>query len=59
MKPTGYMRYRVNWRGKVILQLEFEYEYFDHCSITSYTKYKWRDARPQDITMKEFKNGRT
>lgn len=42
-------RYRVNWRGKLILQVQYEYNVYGYFGdIDTYTA--WRDATVEDVT---------
>lgn len=43
-------RFRVNWRGKIILQREKKYiKMDDYPSYDSYTVTVWEDATAQDM----------
>ena len=46
MKLTDRKRFRVDKKGKLILQVEEKY--FDIAYST--TEYRWRDAKVEDIT---------
>jgi hypothetical protein len=52
---TGKTRYRANWRGKIILQVEYAYRCLPAGARPTangggiVTKYEWRDARVSDI----------
>lgn len=43
MSITGATRFRSNWRGKLILQVQYQ-EPFD-----GYVVFHWRDARTEDL----------
>lgn len=56
---TGKTRYRTNWRGKLILQVEYKKQYIDNSYQASFSgshpdDFKifngyWRDAKLKDI----------
>ena len=49
---TGSTRYRTNWLGKVILQVqEHGRMYCTNTNSTSPMQYKWRDATLQDLVI--------
>ncbi|PRA46676.1 hypothetical protein [Brucella pituitosa] len=51
MKLTGRTRYRTNWRGKLILQVEeagIEVDY-DLYHVESHNVTSWRDAKVVDL----------
>lgn len=47
---TGKRRHRTNWRGKLILQVEYTYDL--SCSFDSWPRLclRWRDAKAEDVT---------
>ena len=45
---TGVTRYRTNWRGQLILQVEF-YMIYDSVTFTESPPPHWRDARVSDL----------
>ena len=52
MSLTGSTRYRTNWRGKLILQVEYialVVENMGNCVECSDQAF-WRDARTQDLS---------
>lgn len=57
MKLTGRTRYRTNWRGKLILQVEFTRRYCHDLNGSGYydegETTHWRDAKAEDIINKE------
>jgi len=50
-KLTGRIRYRTSWNGKLILQVEENWE--DECmyNTTLNKGRKWRDAKIEDLTV--------
>lgn len=56
---TGRTRFRINWRGKVVLQVEYSRHYFDDLNGSGYydsgTTQNWRDARAEDLINQEVK----
>lgn len=42
-------RYRVNWRGKLILQVQYEYNKYSYFGDI-YSCKAWRDATVEDVT---------
>lgn len=50
---TGRYRYRTNWRGNLILQVEHTYIREDMSSpiCESYTVTEWRDAKVADVRL--------
>jgi hypothetical protein len=49
---TGKFRYRSNWRGKLILQIEVTYQH-NHCEGMDFSHYTlWRDATVSDLPLK-------
>lgn len=57
MKLTGRTRYRTNWRGKLILQVEYTTHYCRDLNGSGYydegEKVSWRDARAEDLINRE------
>jgi len=57
MKLTGRTRYRTNWRGKLILQVEFSRSYCHDLNGSGYydegTTTHWRDATAEDLINRE------
>lgn len=51
---TGKFRFRTNWFGKLILQVE--YTYHDYAGDSSTERRNWRDARVEDLTLLEPSN---
>lgn len=51
---TGKFRFRTNWFGKLILQVE--YTYIDFVADSSTERRNWRDARVEDLTLLEPKD---
>lgn len=51
---TGKFRFRTNWFGKLILQVE--YTYIDYVGDSSTDRRNWRDARVEDLTLLEPSN---
>lgn len=51
---TGKFRFRTNWAGKLILQVQ--YEYYDYEGDSSTKKTNWRDAKVEDLTLLEPSN---
>jgi hypothetical protein len=55
VKFTGNTRYRVGWRGRLILQAEYEYRYLPAGAIPSPSGdnfargTEWRDANVSDV----------
>lgn len=51
IKHTGKVRYRVGWFGKLILQVEEQYQTYCHEGGGSYSpEFKgWRDAKVEDL----------
>ena len=51
-KPTGKHRYRTNWRGQLVLQLQFEGLLTRYLGGKIDTQWAtgWRDARLEDLT---------
>jgi len=56
MKLTGRTRYRSNWRGKLILQVEYSQHHVKDLNGSGYyddwDTLHWRDARPEDLINK-------
>lgn len=55
MKLTGRTRYRTNWRGKLILQVEYTQHYCNDLNGSGYydqwdANY-WRDASLKDVNV--------
>lgn len=49
---TGVIRYRTSWRGKLILQVEYEFPHQGH--------FRWRDATERDVfELKKIRNSQT
>ena len=48
MRLTGKKRFRVDKKGRLILQVQ--YSYLGMGGIYSSTEYVWRDAKVEDIT---------
>lgn len=50
---TGRTRHRANWRGKLILQVEYEVAFCHDLNGSGYydtgTTLRWRDARAIDL----------
>lgn len=44
------IRFRVNWRGKLILQMLIEETDFGVPNVTD-KRLRWRDARPEDLRL--------
>lgn len=56
MMLTGRTRYRTNWRGKIILQVEetgVEFDY-DRYHIECQSVTSWRDAKVVDLHLFRF-----
>lgn len=57
MTITGRTRYRTNWRGKIILQVEYTRFYFHDLNGSGYYDEghttHWRDATAADIINRE------
>lgn len=51
---TGKYRFRTNWFGKLILQVE--YSITDYDPIGSTTRTNWRDAQVEDLTLLDPSN---
>lgn len=51
---TGKFRFRTNWFGKLILQVE--YTYTDFVADSSTERRNWRDAKVEDLTLLEPSN---
>lgn len=51
---TGKFRFRTNWFGKLILQIE--YTYTDYVGDSSTQRTNWRDAKVEDLTLLEPKD---
>ncbi len=51
---TGKYRFRTNWFGKLILQVE--YSITDYDSTGSTTRTNWRDAQVEDLTLLDPNN---
>lgn len=53
MKLTGRTRYRSNWRGKLILQIEYSLHHVRDLNGTGYydewDTLHWRDAKATDL----------
>lgn len=53
MKLTGRTRYRTNWRGRLILQIEYSLHHTRDLNGTGYYEdwdtLHWRDARAEDL----------
>lgn len=49
---TGKIRFRANWRGKLILQVEEEFTYV--IRITKHKAVRWRDAEAGDLFFYDF-----
>ena len=58
---TGNTRYRANWRGKLILQVEFTYigNWGGDVDAGTPDGKAWRDARVQDLSKLTLKGGLT
>ena len=54
---TGRTRFRTNWRGKVILQVEIDLEpvMIDSTGTSLPETKGWRDAIVEDLTVKDTK----
>jgi len=50
MNLTGNTRYRSNWLGKLILQVEYTYEESGCYDMDWRTVILWRDAKVEDLT---------
>lgn len=52
MKLTGNTRYRSNWRGKLILQVEDRGIKYENCGayVDSMRVRYWRDATVEDLS---------
>lgn len=49
---TGVTRHRTSWRGKLILQVEYEFPHQGH--------FRWRDATERDVfELKKIRNSQT
>jgi hypothetical protein len=42
-------RYRINWRGKMILQVQEVYNHCDPVTLDPYKSKHWRDAKLTDF----------
>lgn len=51
---TGKFRFRTNWFGKLILQVEYSYTVTEGSSTT--TRTNWRDGAVEDLTLLEPKD---
>ena len=51
---TGKYRFRTNWFGKIILQVEYSITDYDPTGST--TRTNWRDAKVEDLTLLEPKD---
>ncbi|WP_312411997.1 hypothetical protein [Shinella sp.] len=53
MKLTGRTRHRTNWRGKLILQVEYTAFHMKDLNGSGYydewTTTHWRDAKVEDV----------
>lgn len=53
MKLTGRTRFRTNWRGKLILQVEYTAFHMKDLNGSGYfdewTTTHWRDAKVEDV----------
>lgn len=56
MALTGKQRFRTNWRGKLILQVQENYTATENCGpfIDCYPAKRWRDATVQDLNVKDM-----
>lgn len=50
-KLTGKVRHRTNWRGKLILQVEEEFNTDGDWPSPSRTYTEWRDATVSDVVI--------
>jgi hypothetical protein len=48
-------RYRINWRGKVILQVEETTHHCDPMTFDPYVSTHWRDAKLSDFELEKLK----
>ena len=51
---TGKYRFRTNWFGKLILQVEYSITDYDPTGSTTSTN--WRDAQVEDLTLLDPNN---
>jgi hypothetical protein len=49
MALTGKKRFRATWRGRLVLQVEYSYTYTFTSTLVCETRYKWRDAKLEDV----------
>ena len=49
MRLTGKTRYRVGFRKKLVLQVEYTYATLDPMDLHQYNQTKWQDAKVEDL----------
>lgn len=51
MALTGKCRYRSNFFGKLVLQVQYSQEYSTYNDMDTRTVLYWRDAKVQDLNI--------